>query len=146
MFHKSRLQERGEKDGSYIELVVSSSKWLVERSRTEIIELALQELREFFPAAREAQLLKSTVIKEVHATYSPAPGVDAYRPGNVTAWPGVFLAGDWTNTGWPATMEGAVRSGYFAAQALARAAGINGARYLVPDLPPTGLMRLFSRS
>jgi uncharacterized protein with NAD-binding domain and iron-sulfur cluster len=146
MFHKSRLQERGEKDGSYIELVVSSSKGLVERSRTEIIELALQELREFFPAAREAQLLKSTVIKEVHATYSPAPGLDGYRPGNVTAWPGVFLAGDWTNTGWPATMEGAVRSGYFAAQALARAAGINDARYLVPDLPPTGLMRLFSRS
>jgi uncharacterized protein with NAD-binding domain and iron-sulfur cluster len=60
--------------------------------------------------------LKSTVIKEVNATYSPRPGIDAYRPMPETAWPRVFLAGDWTATGWPATMEGAVRSGYLAAE------------------------------
>jgi zeta-carotene desaturase len=107
------------------------------------VDLALLELKEFFPAAREAQLLKSTVIKEVHATYSPRPGVDRYRPGNTTAWPRVFLAGDWTATAWPATMEGAVRSGYLAAQALARADGFSNATYLVPDLPASGLMRLF---
>jgi squalene-associated FAD-dependent desaturase len=144
MFHKSRLQGREEKNGSYIELVVSSSKSLLEKSRNEIIDLAVKELREFFPTARDAQLLKATVIKEVHATYSPRPGVDAYRPGNVTVWPRVFLAGDWTATGWPATMEGAVRSGYLAAEALARAAGIANASYLVHDLPASGLMRLFS--
>jgi uncharacterized protein with NAD-binding domain and iron-sulfur cluster len=63
--------------------------------------------------------VKSTVIKEVHATYSPRPGIDQYRPKPETAWPRVFLAGDWTATGWPATMEGAVRSGYLAAEALA---------------------------
>jgi squalene-associated FAD-dependent desaturase len=144
MFHKSRLQERDEKEGSYIELVVSSSKSLVEMPRNEVIDLALRELREFFPAARDAQLVKSTVIKEVHATYSPLPNVDKYRAGNVTAWPRVFLAGDWTTTAWPATMEGAVRSGYLAAQALARAAGIGDVTYLVPDLPASGFMRLFS--
>jgi zeta-carotene desaturase len=87
--------------------------------------------------------VKSTVIKEVHATYSPRPGIDAYRPQQVTAWPRVFLAGDWTATGWPATMEGAVRSGYLAAESLTRAAGMKALHVLAPDLPPTGLMRLF---
>jgi zeta-carotene desaturase len=90
-----------------------------------------------------ANLVKATVIKEVHATYSPQPGIDRYRPGNATIWPRVFLAGDWTATGWPATMEGAVRSGYLAAQAVARAAGQRNVTYLIPDLPPSGLMRLF---
>jgi squalene-associated FAD-dependent desaturase len=143
MFHKSRLQDRSNLTGSYIELVVSSSKSLVEKSRAEIIDLALAELREFFPGARDAKLVKSTVIKEVHATYSPRPGVDRYRPFNATPWPRVFLAGDWTATGWPATMEGAVRSGYLAAQALASAAGFSNSTYLVPDLPARGFMRLF---
>ena len=150
MFHKSRLlasmrgsePQSGQKP-SYVELVVSSSKSLVEKSRNEIIEMALRELREFFPGARDAQLVKSTVIKEMNATYSPKPGVDLYRPANVTPWPQVFLAGDWTATGWPATMEGAVRSGYLAAEALARAAGRSEAKFLVPDLRAKGLMRFF---
>jgi len=64
-------------------------------------------------------------------------------PSALTAWPRVFLAGDWTATGWPATMEGAVRSGYLAGEALARAAGRKDARFLSPDLPATGLMRIF---
>jgi squalene-associated FAD-dependent desaturase len=132
-----------EPTGSYVELVVSSSKTLVEKSKAEIIELALAELREFFPGAREAKLVKSTVIKEVHATYSPRPGVDVYRPRPETIWPRVFLAGDWTATGWPATMEGAVRSGYMAAESVARVAGIRDASFLIPNLPASGLMRLF---
>ncbi len=169
MFHKSRLQNRGGENrgraalqgrvnaeektgasapasaepGSYIELVVSSSKSLIDKSRTEIVDLALAEVREFFPAAREANLVKSTVIKELHATYSPRPGIDAHRPMAITGWPRVFLAGDWTATGWPATMEGAVRSGYLAAEALARAAGFKDPRFLSPDLPASGFMRLF---
>jgi squalene-associated FAD-dependent desaturase len=137
MFHKSELQERGS-DGSYIELVVSSSKELIEKSRQEIIDLALSEVREFFSEARAANLVKSTVIKEVNATYSPRPGIDAFRPAHVTEWPGVFLAGDWTATGWPATMEGAVRSGYGVAEAV-----LQGKKFLVPDLSAGGLMRLF---
>ena len=55
----------------------------------------------------------------------------------------VFLAGDWTATGWPATMEGAVRSGYLAAEALARFAGNTSNKFLVADLPASGLMKLF---
>lgn len=143
MFHKSKLQKRSNGHGSYVELVVSASKTLVDKSRQEIVDLALAELREFFPAAREANLLKSTVIKEVHATYSPRPGIEGDRPRPETVWPRVFLAGDWTATGWPATMEGAVRSGYQAAQSLARVAGQRDATFLVPDLPPTGFMRIF---
>jgi squalene-associated FAD-dependent desaturase len=149
MFHKSRLQpmrkqnENGSSGGSYIELVVSSSKTLIDKTRSEIVDLALGEVREFFPVARQANLVKSTVIKELNATYSPRPGIDSHRPTPVTAWPNVFLAGDWTATGWPATMEGAVRSGYLAAEALTRAAGMKDKRFLSPDLPASGFMRLF---
>lgn len=129
---------------SYIELVVSASKSLIDKSRSEIVELALNEVREFFPAAREAKLLKSTVIKEVHATYSPCPGIDAYRPSSDTVWPRVFLAGDWIATGWPATMEGAVRSGYAAAEALLASAGKSSRQFVSADLPASGLMRFFT--
>jgi zeta-carotene desaturase len=144
MFHKSRLiQARESGSGSYVELVVSSSKSLVEKSKAEIVDLAVKELREFFPASREANLVKSTVIKEVNATYSPRPGIDEYRPRPETSWPRVFLAGDWTATGWPATMEGAVRSGYQAAESITHVAGGGAVRFLVPDLPARGFMRLF---
>jgi len=131
--------------GSYVELVVSSSKTLVDRPKQEILDLALRELAEFFPEVKNAKLLKSTVIKEVNATYSPLPGADSHRPSQTSPWPRVFLAGDWTATGWPATMEGAVRSGYRAAEALTRAAG-KPAGFLIEDLPPRGFMRLFARS
>ncbi|MGH9536288.1 MAG: hydroxysqualene dehydroxylase HpnE [Terriglobales bacterium] len=147
MFHKSKLL-KPVADGtgppnSYVELVVSSSKTLVDKTKAEIVELALSELREFFPGARAANLLKSTVIKEVHATYSPRPGIESFRPQPDTVWPRVFLAGDWTATGWPATMEGAVRSGYAAAPCVARVAGRRDAAFVAPDLPPSGFMRLF---
>jgi squalene-associated FAD-dependent desaturase len=153
MFHKSRIiaaRRQGgaaQTDGSYVELVVSCSRSLVEKSKNEIVDLALGEVREFFPAARNANLLKSTVIKEIHATYSPVPGIDAYRSRPESLWPRVFLAGDWIRTGWPATMEGAVRGGYLAAQALLRASGTQAnfqeADFMVSNLPATGFMRLF---
>ena len=140
MFHKSKIlatrRDSAEK-GSYVELVVSSSKTLVGKARGEIIELAVKDLGEFFPAVREAKLTKATVIKEVHATFSPTPGSDAFRPPNQSPLPRLFLAGDWTATGWPSTMEGAVRSGYSAAEAL------SGRAFRAPDLPAKGLMRLF---
>jgi uncharacterized protein with NAD-binding domain and iron-sulfur cluster len=138
----SQALASGWEGGSYIELVVSSSKTLIEKTKNEIVELALGEVREFFPAAREANLVKSAVVKEVNATYSPRPGIEAHRPSAATEWQRVFLAGDWTATGWPATMEGAVRSGYLAAEALTRSTG-KPERYISPDLPPSGLMRIF---
>ncbi len=140
MFQKSKIlatRKDSAQSGSYLELVVSSSKTLVEKSRAEIIEMAVRELSEFFPAAREAKLIKATVIKEVHATFSPTPGSDTFRSSHVSPLPRLFLAGDWTATGWPSTMEGAVRSGYGAAEAL------SDGKFLRRDLPAKGLMRLF---
>ena len=146
MFNKSVLQERFAEDeqgkGTYLELVVSASKSLVHMQRQEIIDLALKELTEFFPSVKDAQLIKGTVIKEIHATYSARPLSDQFRPLATTAWQRVFLAGDWTRTGWPATMEGAVRSGYIAAEALVRSLERND-KFLKSDLPSQGLMRLF---
>jgi len=110
-------------EGRYVQLVVSASRSLVEMSRQEIIGLALGEFAEFFPAAGQARLLKAHVVKEVRATFSARPGLEARRPAARTGIPNLFLAGDWTRTGWPATMEGAVRSGYLAAEAVAEAAG-----------------------
>ena len=146
MFNKSRLQpeKRRDEPGSYLELVVSASKSLVEMQRQEIIDLALRELAQFFPAVREAKLLKATVVKEVRATYSIRPQLDLLRPSALSPWPRGFLAGDWTATGWPATMEGAVRSGYLAAEAVSSALGAD-ARFLQPDLPATGFMRLLRK-
>ena len=154
MFQKSKLHEdrvntdlvkkdrAGANAGSYLELVVSASRSLVEKSRQEIIDLAMAELAEFFPAVKDAKLLKATVIKEVYATYSVLPGLDPWRPAFQTGWPRLFLAGDWTATAWPATMEGAVRSGYMAAEALTQAANAPQ-KILAADLPARGLMRMF---
>ena len=131
--------------GSYLELVVSSSKGLVDKPRQEVIELALKELAEFFPEVKSARLVNATVVKEIHATFVPCPGSDRYRPKQAGPWQRFFLSGDWTATGWPATMEGAVRAGYAAAEALTAAAD-RPRRFLVPDLAPQGFMRLFAAS
>ena len=143
MYNKSKLHPAHRNGGgSYVELVVSASKSLVSMQRQEIIDLAMRELALFFPAVREASLLKAAVTKEVRATYSIRPLLDRIRPGSTAPWPGVYLAGDWTATGWPSTMESGVRSGYLAAEAVARSFG-RAEIFLLPDLPPTGLMRLF---
>jgi squalene-associated FAD-dependent desaturase len=125
MFNKS--------EGRYIQTVVSASRSLLETPRQEIIDLAVRELGEFFPAVKEARLEKAQVIKEVRATFSARPGLEALRPLARTGLTNLFLAGDWTRSGWPATMEGAVRSGYLAAEAVTEAAGMPH-RFPLPDV------------
>src|SRR5579859_4868217 len=125
MFNKS--------EGRYLQFVVSASRTLVEMGRVEVIELALREAAEFFPKITQAKVERAQVIKEVRATYSARPGMEAARPYAKTSAPNVFLAGDWTRSGWPATMEGAVRSGYLAAEAVTAAIG-RPARFLLPDI------------
>ncbi|HUJ83414.1 MAG TPA: hydroxysqualene dehydroxylase HpnE [Candidatus Acidoferrales bacterium] len=131
--------------GQYLQLVVSASYDLVNRSRQEITDLALREVREVLPAARDAKLVKATVIKEIAATFSPEPGSDQWRPGPRCGIENLFLAGDWTRTGWPATMEGAVRSGYIAAEAVLAAAGTPRS-FLQPDLPAEGFSARWARN
>jgi zeta-carotene desaturase len=120
-------------EGRYVQLVVSASRSLTEMPRVDVIALGLKELAEFFPAAREAKLEKAHVVKEIRATFSARPGLEALRPGNRTAVRNLFLAGDWTKSGWPATMEGAVRSGYLAAEAVTVAAGA-AETFVKPDI------------
>ena len=120
-------------EGRYLQVVVSASRTLTEMPRADVIALALRELAEFLPAVREAQLIKAHVVKEVRATFSACPGLEAKRPLAVTPVPNLFLAGDWTRSGWPATMEGAVRSGYLAAEAVAAQLG-QPQQFLKPDV------------
>jgi zeta-carotene desaturase len=121
------------KDGRQIQLVVSASRTLTEMPRAEVIELALRELKEFFPKAREAKLERAHVVKEVRATFSATPGLEEQRPCSATELPNLFLAGDWTRSGWPATMEGAVRSGYLAAEAVMKSFGDEW-KFLLPNV------------
>jgi squalene-associated FAD-dependent desaturase len=125
MFNKS--------GGRYVQFVVSASRCLIQLSRPEVVDLALRDGAEFFPLMREAKVERAQVIKELRATFSAAPGLEACRPVAYTKIPSLFLAGDWTRSGWPATMEGAVRSGYLAAEAVSAAAG-KPAKFLLPDI------------
>ena len=140
MFHKSRIR-RSTGHGSYLELVISASWPELEQSRQQILAAAIAEAEVFFPRMRDAKLLKSSVLKEAKATFSCTPGLDLHRPAQATLMPGLFLAGDWTRTGWPSTMEGAVRSGRLAAGAIAGKPG----KFMAPELPASGLMRWLSK-
>lgn len=145
VFNKTRLYgDSAKESGQYLQLVISASYSLAARSRQEIIALCLAELREVLPATRQAVLVKGTVVKEMSATFSPAPGSDRWRPAQKGPLAGLFLAGDWTLTGWPSTMEGAVRSGYLAAEAILSDAG-TPRKFLQPDLRAEGLARLWAR-
>jgi zeta-carotene desaturase len=126
-------------EGQYLELVISASFAELKQTREQIVGSALEELARFFPRVREAKVERVGVLKEARATFSVLPGMDRWRPGAGACGGGLFLAGDWTRTGWPSTMEGAVRSGRLAAEAIA------GRRFLTPDLPASGLMRLLVR-
>lgn len=116
MFNKTKNYDRQNAGEQYIQLVVSASRELIEMDKNQIILLSLEELKKFFPAVHDAKLLRSVVIKEFRATFSPKPGCDKIRPAQKTNFRNLWLAGDWTKTDWPATLEGAVRSGYLAAQ------------------------------
>lgn len=148
IFNKTQLYSAGgnsdSDEGQYLQLVISASYDLIPRTRQEIIDLCVKEVREVLPLARAAQLRKATVVKEVNATFSPEPGSDAWRPPQRTGISGLFLAGDWTRTGWPATMEGAVRSGYLAAEAVLDFAGAPR-NLIVPDLSVEGFCRRWAK-
>ena len=124
MYHTSRLQpQRDRKQGQLHGVGDQRVSFLDDQSREEILSMAMSELARYFPIVGEAVLLKAAVVKEVRATYSIRPMLEQFRPAAESPWPNAMLAGDWTATGWPATMEGAARSGYLAAEAFSRANG-----------------------
>jgi uncharacterized protein with NAD-binding domain and iron-sulfur cluster len=101
-------------NASHLSLVSSGASPLVGRTNAELVAAAHAELSDALPGVRAAHLLRSTVVREPRATFSLAPGQPA-RPDTQTRVPGLFLAGDWIDTGLPATIESAVRSGHRAA-------------------------------
>jgi squalene-associated FAD-dependent desaturase len=115
LFNRGKIFGSGE---NYISLVLSGAHDHVARSKEDLLDTALRELRSLLPDMHDARLEHSLVIKERFATFSPCVGVDALRPAAVTPVRGLYLAGDWTDTSLPATIEGAVQSGYTAAEAI----------------------------
>ena len=144
MFNKTVIRGTGfserEARGQYFELTISASYPELKMSREAILASALEEFQQFFPEARGAKVLKAGVLKEARATFSVVPGLDRYRPEAGAAGDRLYLAGDWTRTGWPSTMEGAARSGRLAAEAIVQDAGGTG-RFVTPDLAASGWMR-----
>jgi hydroxysqualene dehydroxylase len=105
-------------EASHLSLVSSGASPLVDKNNAELIGAAHRELLEAMPEVRTAALVRATVVREPHATFSLAPG-QPRRPDTTTRVPGLFLAGDWIDTGLPATIESAVRSGHRAADVIA---------------------------
>lgn len=102
--------------GQRLVVSVSAARAEIDQSRDALVEAFVDEIRMLFPTAAHAHVERAHVVKEPEATFAAAPGQGRARPGPVTGDPSIFLAGSWTNTGWPATMEGAVRSGILAAR------------------------------
>jgi len=127
----------------YYQVVISASHNLASREREAIFEEVIADWRAVFPAAVDARLVRWQLITEHDAVFSVRPGLDAIRPRQQTAIANLLLAGDWTATGWPATMEGAVRSGYLAAETILQQLG-RAERIVVPDLPRGWLVRLIT--
>ena len=117
----------------YLQVVVSAARDLKGLGRDEIQRRIVEELARLFPAVGRAKLLRGKVVTEHTATFSAVPGVDRWRVPQGSPVANLAVAGDWTATGWPATMEGAVRSGYLAAEAILARAG-QPAKLLQPDL------------
>ncbi|WP_432138752.1 hydroxysqualene dehydroxylase HpnE [Streptomyces sp. bgisy154] len=117
------LLDGGRRAGQYLALSQSAARDEIDAPVAVLRERYLPELRRLLPAARGAEVTDFFVTRERTATFAPAPGVGRLRPGARTKAPGLYLAGSWTSTGWPATMESAVRSGVSAAEAALGALG-----------------------
>lgn len=154
MFNRSAILERQNANATQdassptryaYQVVISNSRdaELQRKSQQELIETVWRELQEIWPDARQATRLHARAITEHKAVFSPLPGVESLRPSQQTEIDNLLLAGDFTRTGWPATMEGAVRSGYLAARHILRKEGKVAAAdsLLAAELKPSWLMK-----
>jgi zeta-carotene desaturase len=110
-------QQMFESSPSHLTLIASGADAVMALQKDELIDVALRELREALPDTRSARVLRATVVRDRRATFSMAPGQPP-RPPAATAISGLVLAGDWIDTGLPATIEGAASSGRRAAEAI----------------------------
>ncbi|MES1213830.1 MAG: hydroxysqualene dehydroxylase HpnE [Singulisphaera sp.] len=142
LFRRSDLT--GDSQGEhYYQVVISASHQIAGRDRAEVVREVCDELRDAFPTARDATLLRWKLVADPFAVFSVRPGIEELRPPQATSVRGLYLAGDWTKTGWPSTMEGAVRSGYLAAEEVLRGFG-REAKLLAADLPQSFLARVLT--
>lgn len=141
IFYRGCTMQSDGTPAEYFQVVISASRALAGRTQEEVISDIVRELSDIWPAAGQAKLLRSRVVTEHKACLSMLPGNDRLRPTQETHVSNLFLAGDWTRTGWPSTMEGAVRSGYLAAEALCRRHG-SSQEFVQPDLPVSPISRL----
>lgn len=142
MFNRNALWPQHQRTDEHgYQIVISASRNVEEMGREATIAAVHEEVCSIWPAAREARLLKSRLVTERRAVFSPTPGCDTLRPPQQSPIPNLQLAGDWTQTGWPSTMEGAVRSGFLAAENVLRRLG-RPRRILQPDLHVSWLSKL----
>lgn len=142
IFNRSNAMTTGEADRSYYyQVVISAAFELSAMPEATIVERICDELRAIWPEAHGARLLASRMITEHRAVFSPRPGVDDLRAPQQSPLRNLQFAGDWTITGWPATMEGAVRSGYLAAENILKNAH-QPAQFVQPNLPSEWLASL----
>ncbi|QDT38953.1 hydroxysqualene dehydroxylase HpnE [Stratiformator vulcanicus] len=152
MFNRTQIASRNgqaaptDESRFYYQIVISASRD-VAGNHDELTRLVVEELSDIWPQVRSAKLLVSRVVTERRAVFSVTPGSDRLRPPQRTSVPGLYLAGDWTATGWPATMEGAVRSGYLAAEEILSDRDESDAapKLLADDLPTALLSRWLFR-
>jgi squalene-associated FAD-dependent desaturase len=120
VFDRTRISGMDRPGQQYLAISLSAADQFADTPVAELQEQFLPALAELFPAALDAQVNEFFVTRERRATFRQSPGSGALRPKTATARPGLVLAGAWTDTGWPDTMEGAVRSGLAAAAELRR--------------------------
>ena len=120
VFNRNAITGEPAGGGQLVTISVSAAWTYIDLPREELARIFLAKMALAFPGAREASALKVTVVKQREATFRCLPGAGRLRPGAVTPLSNLFLAGEWTNTGWPSTMEGAVRGGLIAARAASR--------------------------
>ncbi|MEN3536688.1 hydroxysqualene dehydroxylase HpnE [Microbispora sp. ZYX-F-249] len=118
-----RTEAGGLARGQYLTVSVSAARHWIDVPTAVMREVFAPELERLLPAARQARVVDLFITRERRATFRQVPGSGGLRPGAATRWPGLFLAGAWTDTGWPDTMEGAVRSGLQAARLVRRHLG-----------------------
>jgi squalene-associated FAD-dependent desaturase len=135
--------DRPRREHSY-QVVISASRNIASSSQQEVIAQVSAELADVFPEAGRATLLHARLVTEHRAVFSVRPGAESCRPPQQSPLPNVQLAGDWTRTGWPSTMEGAVRSGFLAAENVLRLLG-RAETVVQPDLPVSPLARVLLR-
>ena len=144
IFNKNKIFSLPDSEGTYLSMVISASHALAAMPKEELIALVLADVRACVPDAQKAAVVKSYVIRWPKATIAPKAGAEALRPGQVSPLSNLFIAGEWTRTGWPSTMEGAARSGYLAAEAVL-AKENRPQQILAPDLKPGAFARLLAR-